>query len=100
MGKQKRGQEISKGVVVPGLKGKHSHSGTNNGLPGLGIRLFGSAGVNRRLEYYGKSCHGHLGIYLEAVERVACLVLASCPRAHVRFLHGLGVGFDVGRFTW
>ena len=47
-----------------------------------------------------KVVHGHLGIYLEAVERVACLVLASCPRAHVRFLYGLGVGFDVERFTW
>ena len=34
-----------------------------------------------------KVVHGHLGIYLEAVERVACLVLASVREPMCVFLY-------------
>ena len=86
--------------MVPGLKGKHSHSGTNNGCRVWVSGCLGQLGLTAGWNIMEKVVHGHLGIYLEAVERVACLVLASCLRAHVRFLYGLGVGFDVERFTW
>ena len=69
MGKQKRGQEISKGVVVPGLKGKHSHSGTNNGCRVWVSGCLGQLGLTAGWNIMEKVVHGHLGIYLEAVER-------------------------------
>ena len=86
--------------MVPGLKGKHSHSGTNNGCRVWVSGCLGQLGLTAGWNIMEKVVHGHLGIYLEAVERVACLVLASVREPMCVLLYGLGVGFDVERFTW
>ena len=55
-GQTEKGARNLKGGGVSGIEREAQPLRDEQWLPGLGIRLFGSAGVNRRLEYYGKSC--------------------------------------------
>ena len=55
-GQTEKGARNLKGGGGSGIEREAQPLRDEQWLPGLGIRLFGSAGVNRRLEYYGKSC--------------------------------------------